>query len=170
LAHLPKAQRRAALLDLVRDHTATVLGHAGAGRIAGEDTFKDLGFDSLTAVELRNRLQQATGLRLPSTVIYDHPSPGHLAGYLHGELRPPEEAAVEPGSRELEHLEAALADLSGLDDGGNGHRARLANRLQALLWKVRGEAAPAAEQVGVQLESASDEEMFDLIDQELGRR
>jgi acyl carrier protein len=171
LAHLPEAQRHATLLDLVRDHTATVLGHGNQDTVEVQRGFLDLGFDSLTAVELRNRLQQATGLRLPSTLIYDYPSPGDLAGHLHSELRPSQETIVEPGFRELERLEAALSGLSESDNcGQNGHRTRLAKRLQTLLWKVQGDTAPADGPAGVPLESASDDEMFELIDNELGLR
>ncbi|MBW8817206.1 MAG: KR domain-containing protein, partial [Streptomyces sp.] len=172
LAHLPEPQRRAALLDLVRDHIATVLGHGDHNAVDVQRGFLDLGFDSLTAVELRNRLQHATGLRLPSTLIYDHPSPSDLAGHLHSELRPPQEqeAAVEPGIRELEDLEAALAGLSAPHDGPTGHRTRLANRLQALLWRVQGDTTPPEGPADVPLEAADDDQMFDLIDQELGLR
>ncbi|WP_128382564.1 SDR family NAD(P)-dependent oxidoreductase, partial [Streptomyces cavernae] len=82
LTQLDPTRRRAALLDLVSRQVATVLGHDGRDTIDTELAFKDIGFDSLTAVELRNRLSRGTGLRLPTTVVFDHPSIAALAGFL----------------------------------------------------------------------------------------
>ena len=86
LAPLPPEQRHHRLLALVRTHTAAVLAHPNPDTIDPQAAFKDLGFDSLTAVELRNRLSAATALRLPATLIFDHPSPAAIARHLDTQL------------------------------------------------------------------------------------
>ncbi|MBM7439960.1 type I polyketide synthase [Streptomyces sp. HB132] len=96
--------RTARLLELVRDEARQVLG---TGEFEAELPFKDLGFDSLTAVEFRNRLNEATGLRLSATLVFDHPSPAALTDHLAAELAPP----AADGPREEDTLRAALAAL-----------------------------------------------------------
>nr|WP_053161262.1 type I polyketide synthase [Streptomyces caatingaensis] len=82
LAALPEAERAEAALELVRGQVATVLGHVDPSAIDPENAFQAIGFDSLTAVELRNRLNTATGLRLPATLIFDYPNPQALAEFI----------------------------------------------------------------------------------------
>ncbi|GAB1814540.1 type I polyketide synthase [Mycobacterium sp. MUNTM1] len=90
LAHrldgLSEAEQHAVLLDLVRSHIATVLGNTTAEAIDPDKAFQELGFDSLTAVEMRNRLKTATGLALSPTLIFDYPTPNGLAGYIRTQL------------------------------------------------------------------------------------
>ncbi|MBW8818464.1 MAG: SDR family NAD(P)-dependent oxidoreductase, partial [Streptomyces sp.] len=86
LAGLPEAEQESLLLEEVRKAVSSVLGHANPAGVRDERTFKDLGLDSLTAVELRNRLNAATGLNLPATVVYDYPTPAALVSFLRQSL------------------------------------------------------------------------------------
>nr|BFE59146.1 hypothetical protein GCM10020063_036720 [Dactylosporangium thailandense] len=157
LAGLPASVQLGHLLELVRAEAAAVLGHGTAEDIDPVKAFSQVGFDSLTAVELRNRLTRATAVRLPATLIYDHPDPTALARHLQAELVPVA-AAPEPSILdELDRLERASVDP--------GLREAVAARLEALA--ARWQAAGAAE-ADVDLDQATDDELFALIDDELG--
>ena len=88
LVGLSEAEQERVLVDVVRDNVAVVLGHATSDAIGVNKAFKELGFDSLTAVELRNRLSLAVGVRLPATLVFDHPTPRAVAVHLRAELSP----------------------------------------------------------------------------------
>ncbi|KOV69603.1 hypothetical protein ADK64_04945 [Streptomyces sp. MMG1121] len=110
MAGLSVGEQRSMLMDLVRGNVATVLGHASSDAVQANRAFKELGFDSLTAVELRNRLTAATGLRLPVTVVFDHPTPAALTGHLLTQLVPDAEEQTGLDAAEL-RVRQALADI-----------------------------------------------------------
>ncbi|MEU7359574.1 SDR family NAD(P)-dependent oxidoreductase [Streptomyces olivaceoviridis] len=110
LAALGPGERDAALTELVRTHVAAVLGHGGDMTLDPRRSFRELGFDSLTAVELRNRLGTAVGLRLPATLVFDYPDAGALVGFLRSELFGDRaEAAAEAAAREPDEPVAIVA-------------------------------------------------------------
>ncbi|KCF52233.1 polyketide synthase Pks12, partial [Mycobacterium tuberculosis KT-0008] len=111
LEGLPEDEQHAVLLDLVRSHIATVLGSASPEAIDPDRAFQELGFDSLTAVEMRNRLKSATGLALSPTLIFDYPNSAALAGYMRRELlgsSPQDTSAVAAGEAELQRIVASI--------------------------------------------------------------
>ncbi|MEV5880883.1 type I polyketide synthase [Streptomyces sp. NPDC052101] len=97
LATMTGPERHQALLDLVVKHVSAVLGHERGTTIDPERAFSDLGFDSLTAVDLRNQLSAAVGTRLPATLVFDYPTPSALARHLRSELGDEDTTAAAPG-------------------------------------------------------------------------
>ncbi|MGB7144596.1 SDR family NAD(P)-dependent oxidoreductase, partial [Mycobacterium sp.] len=116
---LPEAEQDAVLLDLVRSHIATVLGNTTPEAIDPDKAFQELGFDSLTAVEMRNRLKAATGLALSPTLIFDYPTPSRLASYFRTELAgAPQEVKNVPAVRITGDDQIAIVGMACRYPGG----------------------------------------------------
>ncbi|MER5782846.1 SDR family NAD(P)-dependent oxidoreductase [Streptomyces mobaraensis] len=169
LAGLPAPERHRVLLDMVRGNVAGVLGHTDRDTIRPDTSFKELGFDSLTAVELRNRLAAATGLKLPATLVFDYPESAALVDHLLTLLSPdgepaPLKDAADPVLNDLGRIESGL-DALALDEEARG---RITRRLNALLAKLNGgdRATTGTTELDA-LDGVSDDEMFALIDREL---
>jgi polyketide synthase 12 len=166
LAALPAAEQDRYLTDLVTRRAAAVLGHASADTLDPARPFTELGFDSLTGVELRNQLSAATGLAIPATVTFDYPTPVALARYLHGELTEKSTSEAPSVSEMIAKLEDMLA---GIDPINNNYSA-IDSGLQRLVssWrnkKLNGHNGHEEDDV----ESASADEIFAILDNELGK-
>ncbi|MGW1786525.1 type I polyketide synthase [Streptomyces sp. NPDC002143] len=179
LAELTAPERAHRLLELVRAHTAAALGHDSLDEIRPDRAFQELGFESITAIDLRNRLNRLTGLNLPATLLFDHPTPLALVDLLLAEL-------LEDGMTGAASVHAGIDALAtGLASAAVGEtdRASITKRLQTLLttWTATptasatptdpdtGPRPPAERSVAEELETASDDEMLAFINTRLRR-
>ncbi|WP_420115778.1 SDR family NAD(P)-dependent oxidoreductase, partial [Micromonospora sp.] len=123
LVALPAAECDQLLIELVRQTAAAVLGHTSAAQVPAQAKFKDLGFDSLSSVELRNRLNAATGVRLSATMVFEHPTPTAVAAYLRDELlgaRPAVTDAPPPTRTATDDDHIAIVGMACRLPGGVG--------------------------------------------------
>ncbi|WP_156365525.1 type I polyketide synthase, partial [Sciscionella sediminilitoris] len=156
-----ETERSRIAVDLVRRTAAAALGHDNHAAVGAGRSFLDLGFESVTAVDFRNRIATATGIRLDATVAYDHPTPRALAAHLLERTGPV--AATGTVEQALAALESAMERTEGSRTG------ELAERLRGLADRLTEPAtAESGEPVDEDLAEASDEEIFDLIDKEFG--
>ena len=170
LAGVPEPDRPKVVLEIVCEHVASVMGLQSHAEVQSQLAFKEMGFDSLAAIELRNRLTRATRLALPATLVFDHPSPAAVAGFMLGQLggvaaaRPPIDGAFDQVERLLEQIVKDERTRGQVEE-----RVRAFNaRIQRLLMTSQDGDAPSAEpDDDDDLDTISDEEMFALIDEEL---
>ncbi|MDC8985196.1 type I polyketide synthase [Mycobacterium marinum] len=168
---LSPEQRSRELVDMICTNAATVLGNASVD-IDANKPFQDLGFDSLTAVELRNRLKSSTGLTLSPTLIFDYPTPAALAEHLSTQLSSLSPAAADEQPNRLARFDAVARELDSMinePDWTAEDRERVSNRLHGLLADLtspqsRGEDHSHDDDIS----SASESELFAILDEELG--
>jgi polyketide synthase 12 len=158
LEGLPEDEQQAVVLDLVRTNIATVLGNSSPETIDPDRAFQELGFDSLTAVEMRNRLKSATGLALSPTLIFDYPNSAALAGYIYRELVGASEQSAPtaaPGEAEIQRVVGSIP-VKRLRQAG------VLELLLALANEAEGTAQPAVGAVNTEKDIA-DMDLDDLL-------
>ncbi|MEV0611644.1 SDR family NAD(P)-dependent oxidoreductase, partial [Polymorphospora rubra] len=163
--------RRRLVADLVDGHVGEVLGHPPGTRVTSGQSFTELGFDSLTAVELRNRLTGVTGLPLPATLVFDHPTPEALTAHLLAGLGPGRAAPTLLD--ELDRLESAFAatppDALRTLATDEETRSVVAARLRGLVSRWEDATGAPVVAPASAIDDASDDELFDFIDSKFGR-
>ncbi|WP_328585229.1 type I polyketide synthase [Streptomyces sp. NBC_00370] len=160
LEGMPESKRVRHLLDLVRTEAAAVLGHGSPDAIGAQQVFKEMGFDSLAGVELRDRLGTLTGRQLPSTLVFNFPTPILVAEYLSAELTAP--AATGSPDDELTRFEAVMKSVPA--DGSE--RQVIADRLEKIVSTLRQSTPLAMHSAGEDIETVSVDRLLDIIDEE----
>ncbi|WUH89346.1 SDR family NAD(P)-dependent oxidoreductase [Streptomyces sp. NBC_00433] len=171
LAGLPPEEQRREVTQLVRGTVAAVLGHADPSAVDTARPFKELGFDSLTGVELRNRLDAATGLRMPATLVFDQPTPSAVIDFVLGRLADSRPGPAAQLFSELDRVDAAIAGFDAADESA---REKALSRVRGILWSLEAAAGGGAADGagvgdggnGVDISTASAEDLLDLIDRE----
>jgi acyl transferase domain-containing protein len=168
LAGLTASEQEQEVLNLIRSQAASVLGHASPDAVQPGTAFRDLGFDSVTAVDLRNKLNAVTGMRLSATLVFDYPTPAVLAAWLRSAISQDEAAGqiTPPILAQLDKLRSMLSAISP----GNAERAKISARLETLFseWNNVNTRESSAVDDNRELGSATDDEIFDILDKELG--
>ncbi|MFE6880109.1 SDR family NAD(P)-dependent oxidoreductase, partial [Streptomyces sp. NPDC057677] len=169
LAELDAEDQHAELLAIVQREAAKVLELRDPQAVAEQRAFRELGFDSVMAVEVRNRLRRLSGLSLPATLVFDHPTPAAVVAYLRGAMFPDGTEAGASPLAQIERLENALLRMRRPD---SREKARITLRLQSLLetWRAEGDEQDQGDADGQLFASATPDEVFDFIDKELGQR
>ncbi|MFE9581132.1 type I polyketide synthase [Nocardia sp. NPDC006044] len=157
LVGLSKAEQERIVLDAIRTHAAAVLGHASSDAVPADTPFMDLGFDSLGAIEFRNRLQSATGVKLSTTIVFDYPNAVELARYLGQEIAPED----NPAARILAQVDALAASCATVALA-HTDLSVVAIRLNDIVRSLHGEAA--AGRAIADVDAAEDDELFDFLD------
>jgi acyl carrier protein len=156
LTAAPARDREAMLLDVVRSEVASVLGHSSADAVESHRPFKEQGMDSLAAIKLRNRLAVMTGLRLPSTLVFERPTPAAVAELLNARLDLNE--PKPPIQLTLDKLASILESISSADE-----RRLVAARLRSILASIVPDA-PSEDDTASLIESATADEIFAFVD------
>ncbi|MEU7751231.1 type I polyketide synthase [Micromonospora sp. NPDC049171] len=156
-------ERLRLVVELVREQAVAVLGFGDVTGVPVDRPFREVGFDSLTGVELRNRLNAVTGLRLAATAVFDHPTPGELSAHVITHLDPADESRAVP--RILNDLGRLEAELAGLV-AGDAARLEISLRLRTILARWDDTPDRPADAVG-DVATATDDELFSLLDDEL---
>ncbi|MFI5759000.1 type I polyketide synthase [Streptomyces sp. NPDC051569] len=162
LETMPESKRSRFLLDLVRTEAAAVLGHGGPDAVGARQVFKEMGFDSLAGVELCDRLNALTGRRLPSTLVFNFPTPVLVAEYLAAGLTEPVTAATGSAGDELARFEALMQSVSA--DGFE--RQEIADRLEKIVSTLRQSTPHAMHSSDEDIETVSVDRLLDIIDEE----